>query len=128
MKIVTLIARVLLGLVFVVLGFDKFVVFIPAGPLPAGPAGEFTKLLMDTHYIYLVGFFEVTGGVLVLINRYLPLGLTLLAPVIVNIIAFDVFMMPAGLPIIAVVLLFWLLLAYRNRAAFSGILQQRVSA
>ena len=50
MKIVTLIARVLLGLVFVVFGFNKFVMFIPAGPMPVGAAGEFTKLLMSTHY------------------------------------------------------------------------------
>ena len=127
MKIVTLIARVLLGLVFVVFGFNKFVMFIPSGPMPAGPAGEFTKLLMDTHYIYLVGFFEVVGGALVLINRYVPLGLVLLAPVMVNIVAFDVLMMPSGLVIIVVVWIFWLLVAYQNRSAFADLLQQRVS-
>lgn len=127
MKIVTLIARVLLGLVFVVFGFDKFVAFIPPGPLPAGPAGEFTKLLMDTHYIYLVGFFEFSGGLLVLVNRYVPLGLALLAPVMVNILAFNALMMPMGLPIIVVVWVLWLLVAYQNRASFAGLLQPKAS-
>ena len=127
MKIVTLIARVLLGLVFVVFGFDKFVPFIPQGPLPGGPAGAFLGVLMATHYIYVVGLFETVGGLLVLINRYVPLGLALLAPVIVNIVTFNVLMSPSGLPIIAVVGILWLLVAYRNRAGFAGLFQQCVS-
>jgi putative oxidoreductase len=128
MKIVTLIARVLLGLVFVVFGFNKFVMFIPAGPMPVGAAGEFTKLLMSTHYIYVVGFFEVVGGLLVLVNRYVPLGLALLAPVMVNIVAFDVLMGAGGLSIGVVVWILWLLVAYRHRSAFAGLLQQQTSA
>ena len=86
MKIVTLIARILLGLVFLVFGLDKFYPFIPQGPMPAGVAGQFMGALFSTHYIMFVGVFETVGGLLMLINRYVPLALCLLAPVIVNIL------------------------------------------
>ena len=86
MKIVAIIARILLGLVFLVFGLNKFFPFIPSGPMPPGAAGPVHGRPHFTHYIMAVGVFEAVGGLLLLINRYVPLALCLLAPVIVNIL------------------------------------------
>src|SRR5437762_13804709 len=99
MKIATIIARVLLGLMFVVFGSNIFLHFLPMPPLPATLAGDFSKALMQSHYIYVVGLLQVVGGFLLLIGRYVPLGLVLLGPVIVNILLFHSFLEPSGLPI-----------------------------
>jgi putative oxidoreductase len=72
LKIVVLIARILLGLVFFVFGLDKFHPFIPPGPLPPGAAGQFMGALFSTKYIMFVGAFETIGGLLLLINRFVP--------------------------------------------------------
>ena len=85
MKVATIVARVLLGLIFVVFGSNIFLHFIPMPPLPATLAGDFSKALMQSHYIYVVGLLQVIGGLLLLIGLYVPLGLTLLIPVIANI-------------------------------------------
>ena len=82
MKIVTMIARLLLGLAFLVFGLNKFLGFIPTPPMPAGAAGQFFEVMMSTHYIQVVGFFEVVSALLLLFNRFVPLGLTLLGPVL----------------------------------------------
>ena len=127
MKIVTLIARILLGLVFLVFGLDKFYPFIPQGPMPVGAAGQFTGALMSTHYIMFVGLFESAGGLLLLINRYVPLALCLLAPVIVNIILVGTLMMHAALGSGIVVAILWIVVFMRVRTAFDGIFQMRAS-
>src|SRR5437867_13117767 len=99
MKIVTIIARSLLGLIFVVFGSNMFLHFIPMPPPPEGPAREFMTALFLNHYLYVVGALQVAGGALLLIGRKVPLGLTLLGPVIVNILCFHVLMAPAGLQV-----------------------------
>src|SRR5882724_8327380 len=106
MKIVTLIARLLLGLIFVVFGLNGFLNFINIGPMPSGLAGEFILALALSHYFWVVAALQVLGGALLLVNRYVPLGLVLLGPVIVNIVLYHVFLNPtgAGLAIVAVVL------------------------
>src|ERR1039458_8748835 len=81
MKIATIIARILLGLVFVVFGSNAFLHFINAPPM-SGPAGAFIGALMDTGYMKVVASCQVLGGLILLIGRYVPLGLTLLGPVI----------------------------------------------
>src|SRR5437660_12340915 len=88
MKIAAIIARVLLGLMFVVFGANIFLHFIPMPPLPPTPAGDFSKALMESHYILVVGALQVIGGALLMLGRFVPLGLTLLGPVIVNIVLF----------------------------------------
>jgi putative oxidoreductase len=93
MKIAALIARIIMGLIFVVFGLNGFLHFIK-GPLPPGPAGQFVSVLMETHYVWLVAGAQVIGGALVLANRYVPLGLALLAAVIVNIDVFHILMLP----------------------------------
>ena len=121
MKLATIIARVLLGLVFVVFGSNIFLHFIPMPPLPQTLAGDFSKALMQSHYMYVVGLLQVIGGLLLLIGRYLPLGLTLLGPVIVNILCFHMFLDPSGLPIALVVAALALFLLWRHRSNFAGL-------
>ena len=126
MKIAALIARILLGLVFVVFGLNGFLQFIPA-TLPPGMAGQFFGVLLQSHYVYFVSFFQLAGGALLLANRYVPLGLTLLGPVIANILAYHLFLDHQGLPLALVVLILWGILAFRHRQYFAGLFVQRTS-
>lgn len=126
MKIVALIARLLLGLVFLVFGLNIYLQFIPAPPLPPGPLAQFSGALFSTHYILVVGVFQVAAAILLLINRYVPLALALLAPVIVNIDLTHILMAPSGLPMAAIVTLLWILVFLRVRSAFSGLFQAKV--
>ncbi len=126
MKIAATIARLLLGVIFLIFGSNLFLHFLPMGPMPAGAAGQFFGALATTHYMYAVAFFQVVPAILLLINRYVPLGLTLLAPVIVNIFLTHLLMAPSGLPLAFAVVILWLVAALGVRSAFRGLLQQRV--
>ena len=123
MKVVTIIARVVLGLMFVVFGSNIFFHFIPMPPLPATPAGDFSKALMQSNYMHVIGLLQVIGGLLILIGRFVPLGLTLLGPVIVNILLFHVFLDPKGLPMATVVSALAFFLLWRYRANFAGLVK-----
>jgi putative oxidoreductase len=125
MKIVSIVARFLLGFVFVVFGLNGILNFIPMPP-PTGIAGQFVGALFLSHYLFVIMFIQIVGGILLLANRFVPLALTLLAPVVANIFFFHAFMDPTGLPRAAVVIILWLVVAYSVRSAFAGILQQRV--
>ena len=127
MKIAALIARILLGLIFLVFGLNGFLHFIPMGPLPGGTAGQFITALMASHYVFVVSAFQVAGGVLLLVNRYVPLALVLLGPVIVNIFFFHLLMERSGLPLAIVVVILWGIVALRHRQYFSGIFVQRAT-
>jgi uncharacterized membrane protein YphA (DoxX/SURF4 family) len=122
MKIATIIARILLGLVFTVFGSNAFLHFIKMPPM-SGPSGDFMNAMMSTGYIYVVSFCQVAGGLILLIGRYIPLGLTLLGPVIVNILCFHIFMNHQGLPLALVVAALALFLLWRHRANFAGLLK-----
>ena len=125
MKIATIIVRVLLGLMFVVFGSNIFLHFLPmTPPTPPPPlAVDFSKALMESHYILVVGALQVIGGALLLLGRYVPLGLTLLGPVIVNIVLVHIFLDPSGLPIAIVVSALALFLLWRYRTNFAGLVQ-----
>ncbi len=86
MKIAALMARVLLGLLFLVFGLNGFLHFIPMAP-PPGLAGQYMGALFLSHYIVAVFLLQVVGGVLLLANRFVPLALVLLGPVVVNILS-----------------------------------------
>jgi putative oxidoreductase len=122
MKIATIIARSLLGLIFVVFGLNMFLHFIPMPPPPEGPAREFLTALFLSHYLYVIGALQVAGGLVLLSGRWVPLGLTLLGPVIVNILFFHALMEPAGLPIAVLVSALALFLVWNYRKNFAGIL------
>jgi putative oxidoreductase len=120
MKILALIARLLLGLVFVVFGLNGFLDFMKA-PLPTGLAGQFITALAATHYVHVIFAIQLICGILFLVGRYVPLALTLIAPVIVNILLFHGFMAPSGIVPGLVVTLLWIIVFIRNRSAFAGI-------
>jgi len=125
MKILTLIARLLLGLVFVVFGLNGFLNFLSMGPMPSGLAGQFVGALVLSHYFWLVAALQLAGGALLLVNRFVPLGLVLLGPLIVNILAYHVFLNPTGIALAIVVAILWLIVFYGHRQYFSGIFVQR---
>lgn len=125
MKIVYLVARLLLALVFVVFGLNGFLHFIPQPP-PSGLAGQFLGALFLSHYLVVIFVLQLLSGLLLLINRYVPLALTLLGPVIFNILLFHSFLNPEGLPLALIVTVFWLVTAWSVRSAFAGILHQNV--
>ena len=125
MRIVTLIARILLGLVFLVFGLNGFLNFLNTGPAPTGLAGQFLGALVLSHYYWVVAALQIAGGALLLVNRFIPLALVLLGPVIVNIICFHVFMNPSGAPPAAVATILWFIVFYRVRQRFSGIFMQK---
>ena len=122
MKIVAMIARILLGLIFLVFGLNGFFNFLPMPPFPAGPGGTFMGVLISTHYFLVVKAIEVTGGALLLVNRRVPLALTLLGPVIVNIFLFHALMERSGLPMAMIIVALWGVLFWANKPAFAGIL------
>jgi hypothetical protein len=120
MKIAVTIARVLLGLVFTVFGLNGFLNFIPPMPMPA-LAMQFIGPLMQSHYMVFVFAAEMAGGLLLLANQYVPLGLTLLGPVLVNILLFHILMEPGGLPLALTVAALWFVVFYQHRSAFAGL-------
>jgi putative oxidoreductase len=123
MKVATIISRVVLGLIFVTFGLNMFLNFIPMPPPPEGPARQFMAALFMSHYVYVVGALQIVGGLILLSERWTPLGLTLLGPVIVNIVCFHVLMAPAGLPMALVVSFLALFLLRRYRGHFAGLVK-----
>ena len=124
MKYVIIIARVLLGLLFVVFGSNGFLHFM--GPIPEmpGQAGAFITALASSGYLYVIAFLQVAGGLCLLLGaRFVPLGLTLLGPVIVNIVLFHVFLEPAGLVMALVIAALALFLLWIYRFKFPAIFQ-----
>ncbi len=123
------VARMLLGLMFFIFGLNGFLNFIPTPPKESMPAGlvAFSEAMMKTGYLFqLVKGTEVLVGALLLLNRFVPLALTLLAPVIVNIVAVHAFLAPSGLVMAVVILALELYLAWSYRSAFRGMLGARV--
>jgi uncharacterized membrane protein YphA (DoxX/SURF4 family) len=117
------VARICQGLVFATFGLNKLVPFIRQPPM-AGPPAEFFGGLMASGYILpLVAGTEIAAGLMLLTGRFTPLALTLLAPIIVNIVAFHIFLAPAGLPVALVVLALELYLAWVYRDAFAAMLR-----
>src|SRR5882724_8379011 len=123
MKTATIIARSLLGLIFVTFGLNMFLNFIHMPPPPEGPAREFMTALFMSHYLYVVGALQVVGGLILLSGRWIPLGLTLLGPVIVNIVCFHALMAPSGLPMAITVSALAVFLLWRHRGNFAGLVK-----
>src|SRR4030095_13334167 len=124
MKIATTIIRILLGLMFVVFGSNFFLNFIPMPPQPPDLAGVYFKVFAASGYMYVVGALQLLSGLLLLIGRFVPLALTILAAMIFNIWTFHILIDPKGLfpmAIVAIVLELFLVWSYRDR--FVGILR-----
>jgi putative oxidoreductase len=127
MKTLTLISRVLLGLLFLVFGLNGFLHFIPA-PTPTGLAGQFIGALFVSHYLAVVFGLELVAGLLLLANRFVVLALAILAPLLVNIVLFHATMAPEGLPMALVAVALWAVLFTRERAAFSALWRAKGAA
>src|SRR5213080_4482805 len=123
MKIATIIAQVLLGLIFLIFGSNAFLHFIPMPPPPPGLVGEYLHALIASGYIYAIGGLQVIGGLLLLIGRFVPLGLTILGAIIVNILIFHALMAPEAFPPGLVFTALELFLVWRYRDAFRGLIQ-----
>jgi putative oxidoreductase len=124
MKYVIVIVRVLLGLVFVVFGSNAFLKFMGPPPEMQGQAGAFMTALMSSGYMYVIAVLQVLGGLCLLLGaRFVPLGLTLLGPVIVNIVLFHVFLEPSGMAIAVVISALALFLLWIYRFKFPAIFQ-----
>src|SRR3974377_2297706 len=96
LRTASVIARYLAGVIFLVMGLNGFLNFIPLPP-PTGIAAQFMAALYVSHYLWVIFAFQVIAGVLLLANRYVPLAVAVLAPVIVNILTFHATMQPSGL-------------------------------
>jgi putative oxidoreductase len=125
-QLVATIARYLLGLIFLVFGSNMFLNFIPMGQMPAGVAGQFSAALFASHYFYVVGAIMVISAILLLANRFVGLGLTLLGPVLFNILTFHLLMNPSGIGMGAFATLLWLLVAWEHRVVFKRLFAARL--
>jgi putative oxidoreductase len=123
MKVFTIIARVLLGLMFVVFGSNAFLHFIPVPPPPQNLAGDFGKVFIASGYASVIGGLQVIGGLLLLIGRFVPLGLTILGAIIVNILIFHALMAPEGFAPGLVAAALELFLVWQYRSSFAGLLR-----
>ena len=124
-KILANISRFLLALIFTVFGLNGFLHFIPAPP-PSGVAGQFLGAMFVSKYLLFVFAIQLIAGVLLFVNRFVPLALALLAPVIVNILLFHSLMAPSGLGLALFVAILWAVVFASVRSAFAGIVEARV--
>ena len=127
MRTASVIARYLAGVIFLVMGLNGFLNFIPFPP-PGGIAGQFMGALYVSHYLWVIFAFQVIAGVLLLVNRYVPLAVAVLAPVLVNILTFHALMVPSGLPLAVFVAALWALIFIDVRPAFTALFQPRLQA
>lgn len=120
-------ARLLLGLIFFVFGLNGFLHFIPPPktPMPEGAMAFFGALLKTGYMLPLIMGTQLLSGVLLLVNRWVPLALVLLAPVIVNIILFHAFLQPPGIIPGAVACVLELFLAWNYRNSYFPMLRFR---
>ena len=124
MKTAVLIARILLGLIFVVFGLNGFLQFLPQPAMPEGAASFFGALAASGYMLPLLFATQVGGGALLLVGM-VPLGLVILAPVIVNIFLFHVFLAPEGMPLAIVVCALALFLAWTHRGSYGPLFAAR---
>jgi putative oxidoreductase len=117
---VIVVARILLGLMFFAFGLIGILNLVKA-PLPPGDAGVFVSVLMGHGYMKFVSLLEVIGGLLLLVGRYVPLGLVILGPILVNILLYHILLLWEGavVGIVATVLEIFLIWAYR--LSFRGL-------
>ena len=122
------VSRGLLGFLFFLAGLNGFLNFIPAPTsMPKGALDFMVAMMQTGYFMQLVAGTQLVAGALFLVNRYVPLALALLAPVIVNIVAFHAFLLPSGLVMAGIVLALELHLAITYRAAYRSMLAARVS-
>ena len=116
-----MVLRILLALILIVFGANKFFDFMPHMEMPKA-AGDFMMAMMATGYMLkLVGATEVFVGLLLLINKKVPLALVIIAPVALNMILFHIFLAPAGIVPAAVVTIITIILMYANWKKYKAL-------
>jgi putative oxidoreductase len=127
MKITSIVARYLLGLIFLVFGLNGFLHFIPMPPPKGTAAQQFGTAIFISHYWIVIFGIQVLGGVLLLVNRFVVLALVLVGPAIVNIVFFHFLMAPEGIPLATVVTVLWIVLAVRYKQYLAPIFVQQAA-
>lgn len=125
MKKMILGARIFLGLIFFVMGLNGFLNFLPMPEMPAEAGAFMMALGKSGYFLPVLKAVETVSGALLLAGFLVPLALTLLAPIIVNIFLFHVFLAPGGLPLAIVILVLEIFLAYSYRANYSSVLVKK---
>ena len=123
MKIVSFIPRILFGAIFLILGLNGFLHFIPNMPMPDAAVSFFTAMGATGYMLPLLFVTQIVAGALILSGPFTPLGLVLITPVLVNIVLFHAFLAPAGLGLAIVLPLIWVLLIWRNWSAFEVLVR-----
>ena len=127
MKIAVIIARILLGLPFLIFGLNDFFPFIPMQPIP-GDAGVLVTIMYKHGWLIFHGLLYLVSGGLLLVGRYVPVALVILGPIIVNILVFHLTLQPAGIGPGLVCAVLELFLIYAYWPAFRGIFTPRLEA
>jgi hypothetical protein len=129
MKNATTAARIVLGLLFILAGASGFALINNPPPMP-GLAGAFQDVFFKSHWVLFVDAVQVVAGVLLLANRFVPVGLMMLAAVIFNILVFHITMMPSGIVPGLIALLLWFVVARQYRSLFAPLFaaQPRIDA
>jgi uncharacterized membrane protein YphA (DoxX/SURF4 family) len=125
LRYVTIVARCLLGLLFILTGLNGFLNFLPPPPpnsMPAGALGLIGAFKDSGYMLPLISGTQLLGGVLLLTNSFVPLALTILAPILVNIVAFHLFLAPSGIGMGAFAVVMELYLAWAYRSSFRAML------
>jgi putative oxidoreductase len=120
-SVATIILRSLLGLVFLVFGLNKFFHFIPNPAVPPAAMNFFGALFRTGYFIPLLASTEIVSGALLLTGTLIPFALVLIAPVIVNIFMFHLFLAPSGLPLAVVFAALEIALAWQYRHAYAAM-------
>lgn len=119
MNIAVTVSRILLGLLFLVAGGSVFFNTTPP-PIP-GMTGDFLAIFMKSHWSMFVGAAQLVLGVMLLVNRFVPVALIMLAAFLYNSLAFHITMFPGPLPIVVVVILLWFVISWKYRRLFAPI-------
>jgi putative oxidoreductase len=121
MRKAVLVVRILLGLGFLIFGLNGILHFLPAPPVPPSDAATFAAIMTAHKYMSFVALCQVIGGLLLLVGRFVPLGLTILAPILVNILLFHFLLEPKGVVPGLVCTVLELFLLYAYRLSFRGL-------
>ncbi|MGD9560741.1 MAG: DoxX family protein [Pyrinomonadaceae bacterium] len=125
MKIAMIIVRTLMGLLFIFASTSYFAIILGFFPLPPmeGPIKTFNEGLAASGYFFiLLKVTELACGILLLVGRFVPLALVILAPIIVNILMVHLFLDRSGLPVAILLVLAEAFLAYCYRDRFAPLL------
>jgi len=122
MKIAVLIARILLGLIYLIFGLDYFLHFIPYQPVHTGAAGAFIAGLKGTGYFYpMLKVIQIAGGISLIFNRYAPFSAVVLFPVSLNVLLFHTVLVPSGALMGITLIVPNLFLGYAYRKYYSSM-------